>query len=144
LLRAGLPLLVFPEGYPNVDPSYTPKTDDDEFLPFRPGFIRFVALAERDGLTRVPIVPVGLEYRRGDRWRLTIRFGPPITFAPGVDKDERVLAIEEQVRRLSSSPDGPRWSLTRFSRSERPQRKQAIVGSVPCVRLLRFENGEWE
>jgi hypothetical protein len=179
LLRAGLPLLVFPEGYPNVDPSYTPKTDDDEFLPFRPGFIRFVALAERDGLTRVPIVPVGLEYRRGDRWRLTIRFGPPITFAPGVDKDERVLAIEEQVRRLSSSPDGtalvidggypgsrparargissfrhahvgneeiPSLALvmTRFSRSERPQRKQAIVGSVPCVRLLRFENGEWE
>ncbi|MBW3634055.1 MAG: 1-acyl-sn-glycerol-3-phosphate acyltransferase, partial [Chloroflexi bacterium] len=58
LLRAGQPLLVFPEGYPNVDPSYTPKRDDDTFLPFRPGFLRFVAMAERDGLTRVPIVPV--------------------------------------------------------------------------------------
>jgi putative membrane protein len=112
LLRAGLPLLVFPEGYPNIDPSYTPKTDDDAFLPFRPGFIRFVALAERDGLTHVSIVPVGLEYARGDRWRLTVRFGPPIAFASGVDHVEQVHAIEEQVRRLSGSPQAPRGSST--------------------------------
>ena len=112
LLRAGLPLLVFPEGYPNIDPSYTPKTDDAAFLPFRPGFMRFVALAERDGLTHVPIVPVGLEYRRGDRWRLTIRFGQPIAFASDGDYAGQVLAIEEQVRRLSGSPEAPRGSST--------------------------------
>ena len=108
LLRAGQPLLVFPEGYPNVDPGYTPKRDDDAFLPFRPGFLRFVAMAERDGLTRVPIVPVGLEYRRGDRWNLIVRFGPPIMLAPGVAAAEQVLAIENQVRLLSGVPGAPR------------------------------------
>ena len=61
LLRGGQVLLVFPEGYPNIDPSFTPKLDDGAFLPFEPGFLRFVALAEQDGITRVPIVPVGLD-----------------------------------------------------------------------------------
>jgi 1-acyl-sn-glycerol-3-phosphate acyltransferase len=105
LLQAGQSLLVFPEGYPNVDPGYTPKTDDDAFLPFRPGFLRFVAMAERDGRTRVPIVPVGLAYSRGNRWRLTGRFGPPIVLAPGVPAAAQVLAIEEQVRWLSGNDE---------------------------------------
>ena len=30
-------VLVFPEGYPNIDPGYTPKPDEDAFLPFQPG-----------------------------------------------------------------------------------------------------------
>ncbi len=75
-------VLVFPEGYPNIDPSFTPKADDGAFLPFEPGFLRFVALAEQDGITRVPIVPVGLEYQRRDRWRVTVRFGHPVTRVP--------------------------------------------------------------
>jgi putative membrane protein len=101
LLRAGQMVLVFPEGYPNIDPGYTPKTDDDAFLAFRQGFLRFVAIAERDGLTRVPIIPAGLEYRRGDRWRLTVRFGAPIALDSAGDCAEQALAIEERVRCLS-------------------------------------------
>ncbi len=104
LLRAGQLLLVFPEGYPNVDPSYTPKTGDDAFLPFQPGFLRFVAMAERDGVTRVPIVPAGLEYQRGNRWRVMIRFGRPVTLCPAVSGRDQVAAIEEQVRNLSGLP----------------------------------------
>jgi 1-acyl-sn-glycerol-3-phosphate acyltransferase len=94
-------VLVFPEGYPNIDPGFTPKTDDDAFLPFQPGFLRFAALAERDGITHVPIVPVGLEYQRGERWRVTVRFGLPVTRLPDVDIGDQVTAIEEEVRRLS-------------------------------------------
>lgn len=63
-LMAGEALLIFPEGYPNVDPGYTPKADDEDFRPFRPGFARFAALAERGG-AGVPLIPAGLEYRRG-------------------------------------------------------------------------------
>ncbi|CAA9564047.1 MAG: hypothetical protein AVDCRST_MAG49-2745, partial [uncultured Thermomicrobiales bacterium] len=59
LLRGGNALLVFPEGYPTIDPTFTPKTSDDEVLPFQPGFVRLVALAQADGVTRVPIVPAG-------------------------------------------------------------------------------------
>jgi 1-acyl-sn-glycerol-3-phosphate acyltransferase len=101
LLRAGQLVLVFPEGYPNIDPGFTPKTGDDAFLPFQPGFLRFAALAEQNGVAHVPIVPVGLEYQRGDRWRVTVRFGPPVTRLPEVNLRDQVSAIEEQVRRLS-------------------------------------------
>lgn len=101
LLRAGRPLLVFPEGYPTIDPSYTPKSGDDEFLPFQPGFLRFAALASDDGATVVPIVPVGLEYRRGERWGVTVRFGTPRVIPPGADRAEHIRLIEQEVRRLS-------------------------------------------
>jgi putative membrane protein len=107
LLRGRELLLVFPEGYPNIDPSFTPKTDDDAFLPFEPGFLRIVALAELDGVTRVPIVPVGFEYQRRDRWRVTVRFGYPVWRSPDVASLAQVAAIEEQVRRLSGLEHAP-------------------------------------
>jgi 1-acyl-sn-glycerol-3-phosphate acyltransferase len=101
LLRGGEFLLVFPEGYPNIDPGFTPKVDDGAFLPFEPGFLRVVALAEQDGITHVPIVPVGLEYQRRNRWHVTVRFGHPVWRAPDVASRAQIAAIEEQVRRLS-------------------------------------------
>lgn len=122
LLRAGQMLLVFPEGYPNIDPGYTPKADDDAFLPFQRGFLRFVAVAERDGLTRVPIIPAGLEYRRGERWRLVVRFGEPVALDPQGNEAEQALAIEERVRCLSGfagarQDDGPRGRLDPIERA---------------------------
>ena len=39
LLVAGRILVIFPEGYPTIDPHYTPKTRDTELLPFKPGFV---------------------------------------------------------------------------------------------------------
>lgn len=104
LLRAGRALLVFPEGYPTIDPGFTPKRDDAAFLPFQSGFLRFVALADRSGVASVPIVPVGLAYQRGERWGLTIRFGSPVTIAPGADLKALLGEIEEEVRRLSGFP----------------------------------------
>jgi 1-acyl-sn-glycerol-3-phosphate acyltransferase len=107
LLRGGEVLVVFPEGYPNVDLGFTPKTDDDTILPFESGFYRIVALAEQDGVTCVPIVPVGFEYQRGDRWRVTVRFGRPVRRSPDVASHAQVAAIEEQVRRLSGLEHAP-------------------------------------
>lgn len=92
LLRRGELLLVFPEGYPNVDPGFTPKADDDAFLPFESGFLRFVALTEQDGVTCVPIVPVGFEYHRRDRWRVTVRFGHPVRRSPDVASHAQVAS----------------------------------------------------
>lgn len=100
LLRAGEVVVVFPEAYPNVDPTYTPKTADG-FLPFRPGFAALAALAERDGHPPVPIIPAGLAYRPGDRWELTLRFGPPLFIDDWPDRAALVAAVEQQVRDLS-------------------------------------------
>lgn len=107
LLRAGRVLLVFPEGYPTIDPGYTPKTRDDEVLPFQPGFLRFAALAERGGQIRVPIVPAGLEYARGERWALTVRFGSPLMANPEATFQAQVAEVERQVRCLSGLPSRP-------------------------------------
>src|SRR5262249_34980227 len=69
LLREGEVLAVFPEAYPTIDPAETPRTSDDELLIFRPGYLKLVERAQRDGRTRVPIVPAGLHYERvGTRW----------------------------------------------------------------------------
>jgi 1-acyl-sn-glycerol-3-phosphate acyltransferase len=118
LLRGGQLLLTFPEGYPNIDPGFTPKADADAFLPFESGFLRIVALAEQDGITRVPIVPVGLEYQRSERWIVTMRFGQPVTRSPDVDSRTQVAAIEEQVQRLSGLERAP--SMDEKVRSDGP------------------------
>lgn len=119
LLRAGEALVVFPEAFPNIDPTYTPKTDSDGFLSFRQGFVRLAELAQRDGVTRVPIVPAGFAYEplANDRWRVTLRFGAPITLTDASDRARVARAVEDQVRILSvpGEPAGaavPREALT--------------------------------
>jgi 1-acyl-sn-glycerol-3-phosphate acyltransferase len=100
LLCEGAALVAFPEGFPNVDPRFTPKRDAAEFLPFRAGFASIVALAERRLRRRVPVVPVGLAYEAGDRWRVTVRCGAPLT----LDGDPTAFArtVRSRVIALSS------------------------------------------
>jgi putative membrane protein len=104
LLRAGRVLVIFPEAYPNVDSSFTLKANSDDFLPFRPGFIKLTHLAEQDGRTRVLIMPAGLSYRRSRRWHVTLRFGPPLAPEAWPDRCSLLRAVEEQVRLLSDPP----------------------------------------
>lgn len=102
LLRAGRALAIFPEAYPAIDPHATPNTGGAD-LPFRPGFVRIAEMAQRDGHTRVPIVPAGLCYERGRRWRVTLRFAAPHYVYGRHDRMIVLRAVEEQVRRLSAS-----------------------------------------
>jgi putative membrane protein len=95
LLRGGRVVLVFPEGYPNVDPAFSQKADDDAFLPFADGYRRMIALAQRDGVTRVAVVPVGFHYTRGARWTIRARIGAP-RFDPSAGE------VERAVRELSA------------------------------------------
>jgi putative membrane protein len=104
LLRAGQVLAVFPEAYPTIDPAGAVKTGADAFLPFRPGFERIVALAERDRHTRVPILPTGFHYvRAGARWQVTLHIGEPI-FREAIGSAPQVIAEVERRVRLLSAP----------------------------------------
>jgi uncharacterized membrane protein/1-acyl-sn-glycerol-3-phosphate acyltransferase len=105
LLRSGEILVMFPEGYPNIDPHPTPKPDLDAFLPFRPGFVKMAEMAEKDGLTQVAIVPVGLSYMReqGKRWHTTVRFGPALFRSDFANSEQLLQAVEEHVQVLSSA-----------------------------------------
>ncbi len=82
LLRAGELVVVFPEGYPVVDSDDKPVTararDDAGFLPFADGFRTIARLASRGG-AEIPIVPLGLCYRREEHgWKIDARFGAPL------------------------------------------------------------------
>ncbi|GAC1459204.1 MAG: hypothetical protein PVSMB4_18560 [Ktedonobacterales bacterium] len=111
LLREGRLLVIFPEGYPNVDPTYTPKTSPDAFLPLRPGFLKLIALAQRDGHTQVALVPAGFSYRRGARWHVTLRLGAPLWLRPTDDLEALLSSITDQVRTLSRADDPSDSSL---------------------------------
>ncbi len=105
ILTRGEGLLVFPEGYPNIDPSFTPKSDDpDDFMPFLPGAVRVPLLAQSTGLAPVPIVPAGLRYRSTgeDRWAIQLRFGEPMTVT---DRRDAHAAVERRGARI--------WELSR-------------------------------
>ena len=103
LLRSGEVLVIFPEGYPNIDVHPTPKIDLTTFLPFRPGFIKMVEMTERDGQTRVAIVPAGLMYMREHDtiWQATVRFGPALYLDNFASVEEARHAVEECVQVLS-------------------------------------------
>jgi 1-acyl-sn-glycerol-3-phosphate acyltransferase len=101
LFKEGRILLVFPEGYPNIDPTYTPKPDEAAFLPFQPGLVRMASLAAARGM-RVPIVPAGFSYQPGERWRVALRFGDPLMIGQRSEEAGALVEIEARVRALSA------------------------------------------
>ncbi len=105
VLAVGDILVIFPEGYPNIDPAYTPKTGTTDTLPFRPGFLKLVEQAERRSQQRVAIVPTGLAYTRGVCWQATLRFGQPLYLRDFATPDSLLSLVEQQVLALSTGPD---------------------------------------
>jgi len=101
LLTEGRVLVVFPEGYPNIDPTYTPKTQPDEFLPFKSGFAAIAAAAEKQLGVSIPIIPVGLHYTEGEPWIAQVNFGTPTYARDFSSRDLLVKHFERRVRILS-------------------------------------------
>ncbi len=97
LLSAGRAVLVFPEGYPNVDPAFARKANDGAFLPFALGYRRMVDWAQRSAGVRVALVPVGFHYTRGSRWTIVARIGAARYDPPN---DELEAAVRELSRAL--------------------------------------------
>ena len=98
ILRDGKLLLVFPEGYPTIDPHPTPKTRDDEILPFQSGFVRIARDAHASGIPLCTL-PLGFQYEQLDgQWRVTMRFGAPLE----LDFGDPALHIAEGVRAIVS------------------------------------------
>lgn len=103
LLTRGEVLGIFPEGYPTIDPNGSPKTRDDEYLPFKPGVLAIAAQAERRGAGPIPILPAGLGYRReGKRTRVTLRLGAPLREPTKRPRAEVLAELEARVRALSA------------------------------------------
>jgi len=103
-------VVIFPEGYPNVDPTFTPKTGPDEFLPFKPGFVSIVAAAERRLNTKVPIIPAGIHYNNGNPWIGHLRLGEPVYRDKFSSKELLINFIEMEVKRLSAAMDTQKFT----------------------------------
>lgn len=101
LLAEGGILVVFPEGYPNIDPHYTPKTKPEEFLPFRSGFAAIAAAAEKRLGVKVPIVPGGFRYTKDSRWRAQLSIGVAVYLEDFPSRQLLVRYIEQHVAELS-------------------------------------------
>ena len=107
LLREGRLLVIFPEGYPNIDPHYTPKIHAQEMLPFKSGFAAIAAAAEKRLGASIPLVPVGIRYTVGTRWTAHVSFGDPLSAGDFVSREALVKKLEQDVAGLSDvSPQG--------------------------------------
>ncbi len=98
LLVEGRILVVFPEGYPNIDPTFTPKTEPDQFLPFKPGFLSILRAAEARLGRKIPIVPAGLHYEQGNLWQGYLTFGEAIFRDEGNSRDRQIERLEYEVK----------------------------------------------
>jgi len=105
LLVAGKVVVVFPEAYPTIDPVWRTKTDDNEFLPFRPGVLTIARRAADQLGQPVPIVPAGFWYASPSYRRVVLRLGPPLTLQQH-DPEETVARLEAAVHALSLPPLG--------------------------------------
>jgi putative membrane protein len=101
LLMEGKILVIFPEGYPNIDPVYTPKTEPDEFLPFKPGFLSILAAAEVRLGKKIPIIPAGLRYQPGKTWTGYLSFGETIYRDDPTGRAALIQRLETEVKKLS-------------------------------------------
>ena len=101
LLIEGRILVVFPEGYPNIDPTYTPKTEPDQFLPFKPGFLNILRAAEARLGRKIPIIPTGLRYEPGKLWTGYLTFGNAFYRDETANRDELIERLATEVKKLS-------------------------------------------
>ena len=103
LLTQGGALVMFPEGHPNVDPHYTPKTRPEEFLPFKTGFAHIAAAVEKRRGARVPIVPAGFRYTKTNRWTARLTIGAAVYLEDFASRPHLVRHLEQRVAELSGA-----------------------------------------
>ena len=113
LIAEGSVLVIFPEGYPNIDPHYTPKRGPEDFLPFKTGFATIAAAAEKRLGIKVPIVPGGLRYTKDRRWKAQLNFGAG--FYVGEFASRRLLVRHTERRVMELSGGGSNDAISLFT-----------------------------
>jgi hypothetical protein len=92
---------MFPEGYPNIDLHYTPKTRPEEVLPSKAGFATIAAAAEKRLGARVPIIPSGFRYTKNNRWTARLNIGEAVYLEDFASRKLLVSHMEQRVTELA-------------------------------------------
>jgi putative membrane protein len=104
LLRSGAVVVVFPEGFPTIDPSAQVRSGD-EFLPFDRSFVVLASAAARAAGRPIPLVPAGFAYAEHARgWDVALRFGRAVQCDARSDPAGVARELETLVRVLSALP----------------------------------------
>ncbi len=111
LLRENRLLVIFPEGFPYVDPVFTPKTHADEVLPFKPGFAAIAESAERAMHRAIPIIPTGIHYQTGSTWLAHVSFGVPVYRRDFPSRQCFIDSVADEVKQLSGLPAASRGEI---------------------------------
>jgi 1-acyl-sn-glycerol-3-phosphate acyltransferase len=101
LLAEGRLLVVFPEGFPNIDPVFTPKAAVDEFLPFKTGFLSIIAAAEKKIGVKVPLIPAGICYTTKKICIGHLAFGRAIDREQFPTREQLLDFLQAEVKKLS-------------------------------------------
>ena len=102
-LMLGQAIVVFPEGWPNIDSHYTPKKENDEEIEIRLGLFHFVDYVQKKKKIKVPIIPVGTKYVDHKRFRsdIIVNFGRPMYLPAKFDYAKYQALLQKEIKRLS-------------------------------------------
>ncbi len=95
----------------------------------------------REGSAPIPIVPAGLHYEQGPRWRVIARFGAPLFVENRADRPRVVRAVETHVRRSRPlHPPGNRRTIIREMLGEMSKERVndplLVSARTYCSRLI--------
>jgi putative membrane protein len=104
LLARGEAVLMFPEGFPVIDPhAGVARANPDSLLPFEQGMARLLSIAERRLDHPIPVIPIGFAYQDDGegRWNITMRCGDAIRRSLDESLSQFEARVELHVRQLS-------------------------------------------
>lgn len=94
-------VVIFPEGYPVIDPHTVRKPRQALLAPFKQGFARAAVAAARRHGRPVSVVPVGIRADAANERRLAFGYGRPKPVTAASDVEGLVADVRAEICRLS-------------------------------------------
>jgi uncharacterized membrane protein/1-acyl-sn-glycerol-3-phosphate acyltransferase len=113
-LAEGEIVVVFPEGFPAIDP-HTPGARDRLGHVFHPGVVWLSCQGARRCGRPIPVVPVGIRYDARGAKKVAVQFGRPVVVSETTDQRAALAAIEAEVRALSAPAPEPAYTYGAYS-----------------------------
>jgi len=107
LLMLGQAVVIFPEGWPNIDSHGTRKEPGQEFIEVKAGLFHFVDYAQKKRRIRIPMIPIGVKYgkeKKGIKPEIVVNIGKPFYLpisGKRIDFNPFLEILQKEIERLS-------------------------------------------